>query len=181
MGAKSAANVVAQNERSRSHPLHHLIHALGIRHVGERTARILAARFADLDALGAATLEELTAVRDIGPAVAASIRAFFDNADNRDVLARLRAAGVDPRGTPAAAAAEEQPLAGKTFVLTGTLATYSHVRRARRSEALGAKVSGTVSKTAVVGRGPRVSSRRRGAGVTVLGEDGLRDLPDARP
>jgi DNA ligase (NAD+) len=185
MGAKSAANVVAQIERSRSHPLHRLIHALGIRHVGERTAGLLAARFVDLEALGAATLEELTAVRDIGPAVAASIRAFFDNADNRDVLARLRAAGVDPRGMPAAAMVEEQPLAGKTFVLTGTLGTYSRDAAREAIEALGAKVSGTVSKkTSFVVAGADPGSKlekARELDVPILDEDAFRDLLNARP
>lgn len=185
MGAKSAANVVAQIDRSRTHPLHRLIHALGIRHVGERTARLLAARFGDLGALGAASLEELTAVRDIGPAVAASIRAFFDNADNREVVARLRAAGVDPRGTPATVAAGEQPLAGKTFVLTGTLATYSRDAAREAIEALGAKVSGTVSKkTSFVVAGADPGSKldkARELGVPILDEDGLREMLNARP
>ena len=185
MGAKSAANVVAQIERSRTHPLHRLIHALGIRHVGERTARLLAARFGDLEALGAAGLEELTAVRDIGPAVAASIRAFFDNADNREVVARLRAAGVDPRSNPATVPAGEQPLAGKTFVLTGTLATYSRDAAREAIEALGAKVSGTVSKkTSFVVAGADPGSKldkARELGVTVIDEDGLRELLNARP
>ena len=185
MGAKSAANVVAQIARSRTHPLHRVIHALGIRHVGERTAHLLAARFADLEALGAAGLDELTAVRDIGPAVAASIRAFFDNPDNRDVVARLRAAGVDPRGEPAEAAGGEAPLAGKTFVLTGTLHALSRDAARAAIEALGGKVSGTVSrKTSFVVAGADPGSKldkARELGVPILDEEAFRELLAARP
>jgi len=121
-------------------------------------------------------------VRDIGPAVAASIRAFFDNDDNRGVLARLRAAGVDPRGEPPAAT--EQPLAGKTFVLTGTLATFSRDAAREAIEALGAKVSGTVSrKTSFVVAGAEPGSkleRARELGVPILDEQAFRELLDRR-
>lgn len=146
MGAQSATNLLDFLERSRSNPLHHLIYALGIRHVGGGTARILAQRFGSLLALGQATLEELTALRDIGPVVAASVRAFFDNAENVQILQRLSAAGVDPVQETDEANSEDLLLAGKTFVLTGTLPSLSRQQARQRIEALGGKVTGSVSK-----------------------------------
>lgn len=147
MGAKSAENVVAAIARTReTASLEALIAALGIRHVGERTARTLAAAFTDLDALGQATVEDLTALDDIGPEVAGAIRAFFRNENNQRLLERLREAGLWP---VAAARAEAdpatQPLAGRTLLFTGALPVARGQAQAL-AEAAGARVVGAISK-----------------------------------
>jgi DNA ligase (NAD+) len=143
MGEKSAANLVKELERSRKTTLERLIYALGIRNVGETTARDLARHFGDLEPLVQAPEETLLQVSDVGPVVARSIRQFFDEPHNREVIARLEARGVQwPRVEPA-------PRPGgpvKTFVLTGTLAGLSRDEARARIEAKGHKVSGSVSK-----------------------------------
>ena len=125
-----------------------LIAALGIRQVGTRTARTLAGHFRDLAALGAATAEELTALPDIGPEVAGSIREFFDTQANRDLLTRFRELGLWPVGEPrpAAATTESAPLAGKRFLFTGTLPDMSREKAQALVEAAGGKVVSAVSK-----------------------------------
>ncbi|WP_424217997.1 helix-hairpin-helix domain-containing protein [Thauera humireducens] len=128
--AKSAQNLLAAIEKSRSTTLARFIFALGIRNVGEATARDLARHFGSLDALIAATAEALQQVQDVGPIVARSIVEFFGEPHNREVIEQLRAAGVHwPEGEPAPAAAGA--LAGQTFVLTGTLPSLSATKRRR--------------------------------------------------
>ena len=149
MGGKSAANLVAALERARRTTLERFIYALGIRHVGESTARDLARHFGRLEPIVNASEDELLQVPDVGPVVAASIAHFFTESHNREGIAQLRAAGVqwpetDPvrmkSGTPAG------PLAGKTFVITGTLPTLKRDDAKSMIEAAGGKVSGSVSK-----------------------------------
>ncbi len=177
MGDKSAENLVAALARSRTTTLARFLYALGIREVGEATARLLARRFGRLEALMAASEEQLQQVPDIGPMVAASIYAFFQEDHNRQVIDRLRQAGVrwpeEKRGESDAG----QPLAGKTFVLTGTLTSMSRDQAKARLQALGATVSGSVSKkTRYVVAGTDPGSKlvkARELGVEVLTEDEL--------
>ncbi|MFZ1640182.1 MAG: NAD-dependent DNA ligase LigA [Candidatus Contendobacter sp.] len=181
MGAKSAANLVEALERGKNTMLARFLYALGIREVGEATALTLAGHFGALEALMAADEERLRQAPDIGPVVAAAIRAFFQEPHNQQVIARLRAAGVRWPETAAKLLAE-QALAGKTFVLTGTLESLSRDQASDRLRALGAKVSGSVSKKTdyvVAGRdaGSKLDKARE-LGVTVLDEAGLLALLD---
>ena len=153
-GEKNAAKVVAQIERSRTNELWRLIYGLGIRHVGERAAQVLADAFGSMDALSAATAEQLQQTREIGPVLAASVRTWFDEPRNRQLVERLGAAGVRME-IPADARAARQiegPLAGKTYVLTGTLQSMTRDDATLAIERLGGKVAGSVSRktTAVI-------------------------------
>jgi DNA ligase (NAD+) len=148
MGEKSAANFVAGIDASRSRELRRLLFGLGILHVGAGTAKALARHFPDLDAIAAASPEELMKAEDIGEVIATSVHAWFRDETNRQLIERLRAAGLTfTSGTwrpPTAVAGG--PFAGKTFVLTGTLPTLKREEAAARIEALGGKVSSSVSK-----------------------------------
>jgi DNA ligase (NAD+) len=176
---KSAANLLQAIDAARRTTLARFIYALGIREVGEATARALAAHFGRLRGLMAADEEQLCAVADIGPVVAHSIRTFFAQTHNREVIERLIAAGVDwPEGEPAPANA--QPLAGRTYVLTGSLEHWSRDELSECLQALGARVSASVSKkTTAVIAGDEPGSKRDKAvdlDVPVLGESDLDDL-----
>jgi DNA ligase (NAD+) len=157
---KVGLNLVAQIDRSRRNELWRLLHGLGIRHVGERAAVILARAFGSLDAITHANAGQLESVDEIGPVVAASIRQWFDEPHNRDLLDRLGRAGVNVEATAAeraAAVATPGPLSGKTFVLTGTLVRMTREQATDAIEALGGKVSGSVSRKTsyvVVGADP---------------------------
>jgi DNA ligase (NAD+) len=144
MGEKSAENLVAQIDKSRKAALPRLLHALGIPQVGEATALALARHFGDLDPILDASEGELQQVEGIGPNVAAEIASFFHQKHNREVIEQLRAAGV--HWEKIAVDRKAQPLAGKTFVLTGTLEAMTRDEAKERLTALGAKVAGSVSK-----------------------------------
>jgi DNA ligase (NAD+) len=147
MAEKSASNVLAAIERSKKTTLARFLFALGIRHVGEATARDLARHFGSLDALMAADEETLQQAPDVGPVVAAAIARFFAEPHNREAIRQLRAAGVavdEPGPLPRPSA--DGPFAGKIAVLTGTLASMSREEAKARIEALGGKVTGSVSK-----------------------------------
>jgi DNA ligase (NAD+) len=153
MGEKSAQNLVDALEKSRHTQLGRFIFALGIREVGEATARSLAAHFGSLDALMAADEETLMEVPDVGPVVAHHVATFFQQPHNREVIQALRDAGVHWDETePVAHAGKDQPLGGNTYVLTGTLESMTREEASERLMALGAKVTGSVSKktTAVI-------------------------------
>src|SRR6266699_1146309 len=171
MGKKSAANLRAQIERSKQTTLAHFLVALGIRQVGEATAKALAEHFGRLDRLMDASEEELQEVRDVGPEVAASIRRFFAERQNRKVIERLLAAGV----RPASAKRAKGPLAGKKFVLTGGLDAMTRPEAQRRIEALGGRLLSSVSKETdyvVVGAEPGSKlAKAKKLGVPVLEED----------
>ena len=152
---------------------------LGIRHVGEATAKELVRHFGKLDTIMDATPEQLLQVGDVGPIVAQSIRTFFDQTHNREVVEQLRACGVTwKEGEPAAVA--PKPLAGKTFVITGTLPTLSRDEAKDLLEAAGAKVAGSVSKkTSYVLAGTDAGSKLDKAtklGVKVVDEATLAEL-----
>jgi DNA ligase (NAD+) len=145
MADKSAKNLLDALEKSKQTTLPRFLFGLGIRHVGEATAKALARHFGTLDAVMNATEEQLTEVGDVGPIVAKSLRTFFEQAHNREVVEQLRACGVTwEEGAPAAVA--PKPLAGKTFVITGTLPSLSRDEAKDRVEAAGGKVAGSVSK-----------------------------------
>ena len=179
MADKSAANVIAAIDRSRDATLPRFIFALGIRHVGEATARDLAAHFGSLAPLMAASDAELLEVRDVGPVLAESIRDFFAEPHNRDVIDALRKGGVrwteGPRRRTAAG-----PLTGKTFVLTGTLPSLSRDEAKALLEAAGATVAGSVSKkTDYVVAGADAGSKLAKAeslGVAIIDESKMRAL-----
>ena len=176
MAEKSAQNVLDALEKSKQTTLPRFLFGLGIRHVGEATAKDLARHFGQLDAIMDATVEQLLEVNDVGPTVAQSIRTFFDQPHNREVVEQLRACGVHwEEGAPAERAA--QPLAGKTFVLTGTFPTLRREQAKEMLEAAGAKVAGSVSKkTDYVVAGEEAGSKldkARELGVAVIDEAGM--------
>lgn len=170
-GEKSAANLVAQIERSKSAGLSRLLFALGIRHVGEKAARLLARRFRTIDALRAAPEERLMEVPEIGPNTAASVRAWLDNRGNAALVDRLLARGVraEEDGEPEAGGG---PLAGQTVVLTGTFEGATREEAAAILERAGARVSGSVSKKTsfvVAGEAPGSKAEKaRALGVAVV-------------
>lgn len=181
MADKSAANLVAALQASKATTLPRFLYALGIRHVGEATARDLARHFGSLDALMDASADALLQVNDVGPVVALSIQHFFDQPHHREIVEQLRAAGVHwPEGEGALAGLPPQVLAGKTLVLTGTLPTLGRDDAKALIEAAGGKVAGSVSrKTHFVIAGDAAGSKldkARELGVPVLDEDGLRAL-----
>jgi DNA ligase (NAD+) len=181
MGEKSAQNLLDGLGKSKVATLPRFLYALGIPQVGETTAKDLARHFGTLDRILDATPEQLLAVRDVGPVVAQSIRTFFDQPHNREVVEQLRAAGITwPEGEGAADSAGPQPLAGRTLVLTGTLPTLGRDQAKALIEAAGGKVSGSVSKkTFAVVAGDEAGSKldkARELGVPVLDEAGLRAL-----
>ena len=182
LGEKSAARVVAGLVRSKDVPLRRLVYGLGIRHVGERTAELLAERFPSLDELARASAEQLEEVDEVGPRIAESIRAFFESGRNRELVERLRAAGLrlEKAPPPADERAAASGIGGKTFVLTGTLAGMTRGEAKARIQAAGGKVSGSVSsRTDYVVAGADSGSKLRKAeqlDVAVLDEAGLAAL-----
>lgn len=181
MAEKSAANLVAALDASKQTTLARFLYALGIRHVGETTAKDLAKHFGGLDRIMDASLEQLLEVPDVGPVVAQSIRTFFEQAHNREVVEQLRAAGIAwPEHEGAAADTGPKPLAGKTLVLTGTLPSMGREDAKALIEAAGGKVAGSVSKkTHYVVAGSEAGSKldkARELGVPVLDEEGLKAL-----
>jgi len=178
MGQKSAENLCAEIEKSKDTTLARFIYALGIRNVGEATARDLARHFGNLDEVCAADENALQEVTDVGPVVAQSIVRFFREPRNRDVLKQLRKLGVRwPEGKTGGA---RLPLRGKTFVLTGTLPHLKREDAKERLEALGARISASVSKKTdyvVVGSDPGSKyEKARDLGLTLLDEEGLLKL-----
>ena len=177
MGERSAQNLVDALEKSRHTTLGRFLYALGIRHVGEATAKALARHFGNVDRLMDATVEQLTEVADVGPVVAQSLRTFFDQPHNREVVEQLRACGLtwdEHDGVPDAG---PQPLAGLTLVLTGTLPTLGRNEAKDLIEAAGGKVSGSVSKkTHYVVAGAEAGTKLEKAqalGLSILDEAGL--------
>ena len=179
MADKSAQNIVDALEKSKQTTLPRFVFGLGIRHVGEATAKELARHFGTLDGIMGASEEALLGVADVGPIVASSIRTFFDQPHNREVVEQLRACGLTwPEGAPSDAG--PKPLAGQTLVITGTLPTLGRDAAKDLIEAAGGKVSGSVSKkTHYVVAGTEAGSKlekARELGVAVIDEAGLRAL-----
>ena len=179
LGSTIADKIMAQVEESRGRGLARVLFGVGIRHVGENVAGVLARRFGTLDALAAAGEDEIASIDGIGPKIAASVREFFSVEDNLRVLERLRAAGVNLEET-VAAPTRPQTLSGLTFVLTGALTRWSRDEAGAALKELGAKVSGSVSKkTSFVVAGEAAGSKLAKAnelGVPVLDEDALAQI-----
>jgi DNA ligase (NAD+) len=178
MGEKSATKLLRNIDQSRSTPLPRVIFALGIRHVGERTAQTLADRFSSIEAIQEASIEELQEVEDVGPRVAQAVYDFFQEPKNRSLLAQLRAAGLQFRQEPKER--KSGKLDGLAFVLTGTLPALTRDEAAAMIEANGGRVVGSVSKkTNYVVAGEAAGSKldkARQLGIAILDEAGLRKL-----
>ncbi len=187
MADKSAQNIVTALEKSKQTTLPRFLFGLGIRHDGEATAKDLAKHFAQLDRIMDASEEHLLTVRDVGPVVAHSIRTFFDQPHNREVVEQLRACGLSWPEHDGASSIDPAtlPLNGKTLVLTGTLPTLSRDEAKALIEAAGGKVAGSVSKkTSYVVAGEEAGSKldkARELGLTVLDEAGLQALLASGP
>ena len=184
MAEKSALNILAALEASKSTTLPRFIYGLGIRHVGEATAKEFARHFGTLDAFMNAPLDQLLEVSDVGPIVAQSVLAFFAQSHHQEIVAQLRACGVRwEEGAPAERV--PKPLSGQTIVLTGTLPTLSRDEAKAMLEEAGAKVAGSVSqKTSYVVAGAEAGSKLEKAlalGVPVLDEAGLLSLLKGNP
>ena len=171
MGEKSAENLIRAIEKSKANDLSRLIYGLGIRQVGEKAAKVLSAHFRTFDALAAATVDELTEINDVGGVTARCIVDYLASPQSQDLIRRLREAGVNMESTSAPAGSR---FAGLTFVLTGELTAYSRKEAGAKLEALGAKVSGSVSKkTTCVVAGEAAGSKLRKArelGIPVIDE-----------
>lgn len=172
MGQKSAENLLAAIERSKSNDLSRLLFAFGIRQVGQKAAKVLAARFGTLDALASASMQELTDVNDVGEITARNLAEWFASPQSRHLIDELRKVGVNMKST---AAPTGDALAGKTFVLTGTLEHFTRDEAGEQIEKLGGKVSGSVSKkTSYVVAGEAAGSKLKKAnelGIPVLTEE----------
>ncbi len=180
MGKKSADNILREVEQSKKLPLERVIYGLGIRFVGERTAQFLAEHFGSMDAFMTANEEELQEVNEIGPRVSAAVREFFDEPKNVALVERLRAAGLTLEGKKKVRATT---LAGKTFVLTGTLQRHTRDAAKKLIEDAGGRVSGSVSKkTDYVVAGEEAGSKldkARELGVSVIDEEAMEKLVKA--
>lgn len=180
MAKKSASNLLAQVEASKSRDLSNLVYALGIRHVGERTASILARHFGSLEALINAKVEELDDVPEIGLTVAQSVRDWFDDPGNVDLCRRLEEAGVRVKTERKADAIADERFAGKQFVLTGTLSSFTRDEAKQKIESRGGRVMSSVSKkTDYVVAGTEAGSKLDKAtelGVTVIDEETFRQM-----
>jgi len=172
MGAKSAQNAVAAIEKSKENDLGKLLYALGIRQVGVKAAKVLAAHFRTFDAFAAATAEELTAIDDVGAITAGFILEWLANPQSQDLVAKLKAAGVNMTST---AEVVDKRFDGMTFVLTGTLSRFDRKTAEGLVEERGGKAAGSVSrKTTYVVAGEEAGSKLRKAqelGIPVLTED----------
>ncbi|MBQ7692814.1 MAG: NAD-dependent DNA ligase LigA, partial [Oscillospiraceae bacterium] len=177
MGEKSANNLIAAIENSKGAGLSRLVCAFGIRQVGQKAAKVLASRFADLDSLMAAGESELTAIPDIGGVTAGFIREWFSLPQSRHLIERLRAAGVDFTSHEER---KDDRFAGQTFVLTGTLARYTRDEAAAIIESFGGKASGSVSKkTSYVLAGENAGSKLTKAealGIRILSEEEFEEM-----
>lgn len=184
MGEKSAANLGASIESSKSRTLARLLNGLGIRHVGAHISEVLAGHFGNIDAIMAATLEQLVEVHEIGEAVAKSVVDFFGTPENKALVKRLKGHGVTVTEERVNAAAGDHPFAGKTFVVTGTLERYSRDEIHELIKRLGGRAAASVSKnTDFLVAGEKAGSKRAKAeelGVRVLSEDEFESLAKER-
>ena len=183
MGKKSASKIISNIDRSRSQPLSRVLNGLGIPFVGEQTAQILAGHFGSMDAIAQASASELQSAEEIGPKVAEAIRQFFGENRNRDLVERLRAAGLQFTG--AKTVVREGALTGKSFVLTGTFPTLKREEAKERIEAAGGKVVSSVSsKTQFVVAGEEAGSKldkAQALGIPVIDEEELLYMLEKAP
>jgi DNA ligase (NAD+) len=181
MGKKSAARVLSELDKSKANDVWRLLYGLGIRHVGERGAQVLADHFGSIDEIERASLDALQQVREIGPVLAASVRSWFDEPANRALVEGFRTAGLKLTGERKVAPAGPQPLAGKTYVITGELSGMSREDAQAKLQALGAKVTNSVSKKTtalIVGSEPGASKteKAQALGIETLDEAAFRRL-----
>jgi DNA ligase (NAD+) len=178
MGEKSAQNIMDAIEESRSRPLSRMLFALGIRHVGSETATLLARHFGSIDAIMDASVDDLAAVSTIGPVVARSVHEYFQDRANRRLVEKLRKGGV--RMESDAPPAREGPLAGQTFVITGTLDGMSRSAAEEAVRSLGGTAASSVTKsTTYLVAGEKPGSKLEKAqklGTTVLSDDEFREV-----
>lgn len=185
-GEKNAAKVIAEIDRSRTNELWRLIFGLGIRHIGERAAQVLADAFGSIKALQAASVEHLQATPEIGPVLAASLRAWLDEPRNQRLLARLRERHVRMEVPPDERRARQTPgpLAGRSYVITGTLSSLTRDEATAAIERLGGRVSSSVSRkttAVIVGADPgSKADKARTLGVPVLDEEAFLRLSATR-
>ncbi|MGI5891620.1 MAG: NAD-dependent DNA ligase LigA [Bacillota bacterium] len=177
LGEKSASNIIQAIEKSKNKPLSALIYALGIRYVGERAGKVLAAKFTDINALAAADMTQLTSIREIGYKIACSIVQYFQDENNLRIIEKLQAAGVNPHSS---VSGEKGPLQNKTFVITGTLPDISREEAKELIEKAGGKVSSAVSKNTdylLVGEKPGSKLKKaQDLGIETIDLDHLRHL-----
>ncbi|HMT09056.1 MAG TPA: helix-hairpin-helix domain-containing protein, partial [Pyrinomonadaceae bacterium] len=180
MAVKSASNLVDQITSSKTRGLQRLLFGIDIRHVGERTSKILAKHFRSIDTLAEATVEDLVAVPEIGTIVAESVNNWFRDERNRQLVKDLKAVGVVMEMDAASTAALDERFVGKTFVLTGKLENYTRDEAAKLIEDRGGRTSSSVSKktdfvVAGEGAGSKLT-KAEALGVTVLTEDEFRTM-----
>ncbi len=182
LGEKTAEKIVDQTERSKQRPLSRVVFALGIRHVGGEMADRLAEHFGSIDAMAAASVEEMESIPTVGPKIAQSVRAYFDDEDNRRIVEKLRRAGV--RLAEERAAREEGPLHGLTIVVTGTLSTLTREEAEEHIRELGGSAAASVSRKTdyvVVGESPGSKAQRaQELGTKVLSEEEFLALLERR-
>jgi len=180
LAEKSAKNLLEQIEASKSRDLSNLVYALGIRHVGERTAGILARHFGSLENLARATVEELDDIPEIGLTVAESVRDWFDDEGNLKLCDRLRAAGVKTESETKATTVADERFAGKQFVLTGKLTSFTRDEARALIEARGGRVNSSVSKkTDYVVAGEEAGSKldkAQSLGVVIIDEEAFQKM-----
>ena len=184
MGKKSAAKVMSEIDKSRGNEVWRLLYGLGIRHVGERGAQVLADHFGSLAEVQAASLDQMQQVREIGPVLAAAVRTWFDEPRNRELIERLQAAGLTTVGERKIAPAGPRPLLGKTYVITGEVPGMTREAAQQKLQALGAKVTTSVSKKTtglIVGTEPGASKLEKATslGIAILDESGFLALLDS--
>jgi DNA ligase (NAD+) len=178
VGEKSASNLIANIEKSKTRPLPNLLYALGIRHVGYETAELLANHFGSVDAMKAATLEELSGVPSVGPKIAESIYEYLNDEQNWNLIEKLRASGVKLEGQKVAA--REGPFKGLTFVVTGSLETWSRNEAESLIKSNGGAVGSSVSKKTdylLAGESPGSKlTKAQELGTKILDEAAFREL-----
>jgi DNA ligase (NAD+) len=183
LGEKSVDNILAAIEKSKKRPLARIIFALGIRHVGSETAEILADEFGTIDDLSGATAERLEEISTIGPKIAESIIAFFSQDDNKDIIERLKKAGIFPEA-PAVSKPADLPLSDREFVLTGRLESLSRPEAEARIKELGGRAKGTVTRKTdyvVAGADPGSKlTRARELGISVIDEKKLLEMLESK-
>jgi len=183
MGEKSAGNLVAAIEASKARPLSRLLAGLSIHHVGSENAEVLARQYGTIDKLMSATVEDMADIHTIGETVARSVRDFFDAAQNRELISRFAQSGVTLEETVSDRDSGPKPFAGKTFVVTGKLTTYTRDGIHERIKALGGKTSSSVSKkTDYLVAGADAGSKMNKAtalGVQVLSEEEFDRMAEA--
>jgi DNA ligase (NAD+) len=178
MGEKSAANIIRAIENSKKRPLERIIYALGIRHIGEENAGLLASSFPTIDKLAQASREDLMEISAVGLKIADSVTAFFKNEENQKIIKKLKQAGVFPEET--AAVAEGLPLSGKEFVLTGRLESFSRPEAEAIVKALGGTAKDNVTRKTdyvVYGADPGSKlTRARDLGIKTIDEKEFLEL-----